>query len=294
MKNAWLIFGVFFFIFNAEAQTTETKYGVITPENYSAEIDLIYKSIDGWDGRLDLYYNNKSDKTTPLVINIHGGAWMHGDKESQTGFGSFFKKGFAVANVEYRLGTVAPAPAAIEDVRCALIYLISNASKYNIDTKRIVMMGGSAGGHLALMAGLLQNDKRFDNGCKAPASVNIAAIIDKYGVSDLSGFGNGSWRNKSAETWLDTKKSNKSFLKSISPISYVGRDNPPVFIVHGDADPIVPYKQSVDLHRKLTDAGVATEFMTVKGGQHGKFQDADKSRLSHAIIDFLVKQEIVD
>src|SRR5690606_5817577 len=118
------------------------------PEGYKAQIDVVYTQVNGWDGRMDLYTNPNSEKPTPVVINIHGGGWNHGVKESQTGYGSFFKNGYAVANVEYRLVDVAPAPAAIQDVRCALIYLYKHAKELNIDTNKIVVMGGSSGGHL--------------------------------------------------------------------------------------------------------------------------------------------------
>jgi hypothetical protein len=84
-------------------------------------------------------------------------------KESQTGFNSFFKQDLLLPNIEYRLTGQATAPAAVEDTRCALIYLIKNASALNIDVHKIVIMGGSSGGHLALMGGLLANDHRFDS-----------------------------------------------------------------------------------------------------------------------------------
>ena len=139
---------------------------VVFPKGYESKLDVVYVNVNGWEGRLDYYIDPSSKQPTPLVINIHGGGWNHGVKEGQGGFSSFFKAGFAVANIEYRLTPQAKAPAAIEDTRCALIYLISNAKKLNIDVKKIVIMGGSAGGHLALMAGLLGNNHLFDTNCQ--------------------------------------------------------------------------------------------------------------------------------
>jgi acetyl esterase/lipase len=108
------------------AQTpTDTTYKPVKfPTGYTAKLDVVYTKTKDWDGKMDIYLPPKMEKTTAIVINIHGGGWNKGVKESQTGFSTFFKAGFAVANIEYRLTGQATAPAAIEDTRCALIYLI--------------------------------------------------------------------------------------------------------------------------------------------------------------------------
>jgi acetyl esterase/lipase len=209
-------------------------------------------------------------------------------KESQTGFNTFFKNGFAVANIEYRLTGQATAPAAVQDTRCALIYLVKNAAVLNIDVNKIVIMGGSAGGHLALMGGLLANDHRFDQNCAGVENIKVAAIIDKYGITDVWDWGYGTnITSKSAKNWLGDKAGDRKFAASVSPMTYVSKNNPPVFIVHGDADPTVPYQQSVDLNKKLTEAGVKTKFITVPGGQHGKFDREKNSEINKEIIVFL-------
>jgi acetyl esterase/lipase len=211
-------------------------------------------------------------KPTAVVINIHGGGWNHGVKESQSGFSSFFKAGLAVINIEYRLTGQATAPAAIEDTRCALIYLIKNAKDLNINADKIVIMGGSSGAHLALTGGLLGNDHRFDTNCTGVENIKVAAIIDKYGITDVWDWGYGKKiRSKSAINWLGDKSKDEAFAKSVSPLCYVSKNSPPTFIVHGDADPTVPYQQSVDLHKELLEAGVKTEFMTIESDLHGKF-----------------------
>jgi len=231
---------------------------------------------------MDLYLPPNTGKSTPIVINIHGGGWNKGNKESQTGFNSFFKKGYAVANIAYRLSQQATAPAAVQDTRCALIYLINNADRLNIDVNKIVIMGGSAGGHLALMGGLLGNDARFDQNCKTNKPIQVAAIIDKYGISEV-----GDWPSKSAQQWLGAKAKDPDFVQSVSPIYQVKKDSPPVFIVHGDADPIVSYQQSLNLKKKLDEMGVKNTFITVEGGAHGKFEKDKNSEVNAAIINFL-------
>ena len=273
----------------AQDADTTTYKPVEYPDGFTAKIDVVYTQVDGWDGRMDLYIPPKSKGPSPVIINIHGGGWNKGVKESQTGYNTFFKKDFAVANIEYRLTGQATAPAAIEDTRCALIYLIKYAKELNIDVNKIVIMGGSAGGHLALMGGLLANDHRFDTNCSGVENVKVAVIIDKYGITDVWDWGYGPViRSKSAKSWLGKYATDQKFAKSVSPINYITKDSPPVFIVHGDADPTVPYQQSVDLHKKLEQAGVQTEFITVKGGLHGKFEKEKNSEVNKAIMDFIL------
>ena len=168
--------------------TVKTFKAAVLPVGYTSQIDVVYTSGNNWQQKLDLYLPPKAGKPTPAIINIHGGGWNHGTKESQSGgFSNFFKNGFAVANVEYRMFPT-EAPAAIEDIRCALIYLIKNAAELNIDPNKIVIMGGSAGGHLALLAGLMGNNYLFDTNCKGVEKVKVAAIIDKYGIADMDSF----------------------------------------------------------------------------------------------------------
>lgn len=266
------------------ACTQQKNYKLVKyPEDYLAQIDMIYKKVDIWEGRIDLYTNPTSEKPTPIVLNIHGGGWNHGKKESKANFGSFFKNGYAVANVEYRLVDIAPAPAAIEDVRCALIYLFNNAKTLNIDTNKIVIMGASAGGHLALMTGLLGNNKRFDADCTYIGEIKIAAIINKYGITDLVPL----TKSKSAKNWLANEFGNKKFTKLVSPLNYVSKDSPPIFIAHGDKDQVVPYSQSVKLYETLKKNGVKTEFLTIPEGKHGNFSKAQSKLFNDGFWEFL-------
>jgi acetyl esterase/lipase len=277
--------------FSAMAQIADSTYKpVIYPAGFTAQLNVVYTKAKDWEGKMDLYLPPKTNKPSAVIINIHGGGWNHGVKESQGGFSAFFKAGFAVANIEYRLTGQATAPAAVEDTRCALIYLIKNAKALNIDVNKIVIMGGSAGGHLALMGGLLGNDHRFDTNCPGVENVKVAAIIDKYGITDVWDWAYGpKLTSKSATNWLGEKAKDEAFAKSVSPIYYVTKNSPPVFIVHGDADPTVPYLESVDLHKKLLAAGVKTEFITVPGGLHGKFDKEKNTEINNAIMKFITE-----
>ncbi len=271
---------------NADTTYKPVEY----PAGYSAQLNVVYTQVDGWEGKVDLYLPPLSNKPATVIINIHGGGWKNGVKESQGGFGTFFKAGFAVANMEYRLTARATAPAAVEDVRCVLIYLIKNSKELNIDPNRIVIMGGSAGGHLALMGGLLANDHRFDTQCPGVENVKVLAIIDKYGITDVWDWAYGkNIRSSSATQWLGVKATDSLFAASVSPIHYVNKTSPPVFIVHGDADPTVPYQHSIDLHARLLAQGVRTEFITVPGGLHGKFDREKNVEINNAIVAFIQK-----
>ncbi|WP_308992949.1 alpha/beta hydrolase [Mariniflexile litorale] len=282
----FIVFTLVFLSYIHLVSSQEKEYtSVIYPEDYTAQIDVVYTQVNDWVGHMDLYTKPNETKPTPVVINIHGGGWRTGNKESQTGLGTFFKHGYAIANIAYRLVDVAPAPAAIEDVRCALIYIYKNAKVLNIDTSKIVIMGGSAGGHLALMAGLLGNNKSFDTNCPNTEHIKVAAIIDKYGVTDLTPL--AYW--KSANNWLSFNNTDSAFVESVSPINYISRHSPPIFIAHGNADPIVPYQQSVILYKKLKFYRVKTEFLTIKKGKHGNFTTKQNIQLSKSIWRFLNK-----
>ena len=287
MKLIFMLCGLLCANFMLQAQEDELKK-VQYPNGFTEQLNVVYTQVNGWEGKLDLYMPPSGKGPTPIVINIHGGGWNKGTKESQTGFSNFFKKGYAVANIEYRLIGVATAPAAIEDTRCALIYIIRNAKKLNIDPNKIVIMGGSAGGHLALMGGLLENNPVFDTNCAMAGPIKVAAIIDKYGITDLWDWAYGPIKtSKSATSWLGAKAKDDAFIKSVSPLYQVKKTSPPTFIVHGDADPIVPYQQSVALKAMFDKMGVKSELLIIKGGLHGKFSKEDNSMVNERIMDFL-------
>lgn len=290
MKKLSLIFCflVLTFCVSAQEEVAPIIKKVTYPIGYTGQLNVVYTSSPGWEGKMDLYLPSKDKGLSPAIINIHGGGWSGGTKDTQSGFSTYFKAGFAVANIAYRLSGQATAPAAIEDTRCALIYLIKNAKALNIDVNKIVIMGGSAGGHLALMGGLLANDSRFDTNCLGVKNIKVAAIIDKYGIVDVGDKRYGKFRSGSEKKWLGEKVGDQAFIESVSPIYQVKKDSPPVFIVHGDADPTVPIQQSLDLKKKLDELGVRNEFMTVPGGLHGQFNAEQNTEVNNAIMKFIL------
>lgn len=269
---------------NTKTVSFSTYKTVSYPANYSSQIDVAYSTADVNQNRMDIYYPTSAEKSVPVVINIHGGGWNHGEKESQSGFNVYFNMGMAVANIEYRMTPQATAPAAVEDARCAMMYLLKHADELHIDPNKVIFQGGSAGGHLALTAGYLQNNGAFDTGCNDYAgNYKIVAVIDKYGPSDLTQF----MYYSSLVAWLGDKKDDADFIKSISPVYLVDANTPPTYIIHGDADPTVPYSQSELLVSYLQTAGVKYQFTTVPGGGHGEFSDQYNTQMNNEITVFL-------
>lgn len=261
--------------------------------------DIAYMSIANKDGQpannlLDVYQLPNAEKPTPVIVYYHGGGWLRGERpKSYASFRSFLGMGFSVVSVEYRFSGAAIAPAAVQDVRCALSWVKKNAKQYNFDLDRVVVYGTSAGGHLALMAGLPPQPAPFDlDSCKDQPKV--AAVLDFYGITDVSDLLDGANKRGWANAWLPADTPNRATLaRAMSPLTYVRAGVPPVFIVQGDKDPTVPYSHSVRLNQALQDAGVPHDFYTVPDGVHGKFSDDQKTIINDRIHRFFVAQKII-
>ncbi len=225
----------------------------------------------------------------PGVIVIHGGGWVNGTKESMVKKYClpYLEQGFVVCNVEYRLAKVATAPAAVQDVLKAAAWFHDNAKRYKVDPKRIVVTGGSAGGHLALMVGLTPKS------AKLGPETRVAAVINWYGITDVVDQISGPNKRKYAVTWLPEQPGRLELARRLSPMTYVRKDVPPVLTIHGDADPTVPYEQGVRLTKALRDAGADAELISVPGGGHGGFTPKQMERLHKDIFKFLKKRKIL-
>jgi len=222
----------------------------------------------------------------PVLIFFHGGAWVRGSKDEMT-FSSYMKAGWGIVNVEYRFANKYPMPACVEDCRAALAWVYANAKEYNFDTSKIITTGNSAGGHLALITGLLPSHSEFDSNCVYKGEMRVAAIINNYGPVDLNKLLNNPKVRKTSDRWFEGNSNFDDLAKRISPITYIHPGCPPVFTVHGDADPTVPYDQAVLLRDALNKSDVPNELFTVKEGGHGKFNDADKKEIIRKLSLFL-------
>jgi acetyl esterase/lipase len=226
-------------------------------------------------------------KNRPAVIVIHGGGWVEGDKANmlERFCLPFVEHGFVVANVEYRLAQSATAPAAVNDVLGAAKWFRDRAADYKVDPNQIIVTGDSAGGHLAMMVGMAPESAGLG------PSIKIAAIINFYGISDVPDQLQGPHLQSYAVTWVPEQRDRMELAKKLSPITYVRKGLPPVLSIHGDADPVVPYEQSVRLTKELKAAGDQAELITVPGGQHG-FPPDEMSQLWPQIFKWLKKHKI--
>ncbi len=237
------------------------------PANLMVHKNIVYKKVDTLALGLDIYEKKGLSGSVPALIFIHGGGWSKGKRSDYLPYLiDFAEKGYVTVTVSYRLSGAAHFPAAVEDVKCAVRWVRAHASQYGIDPDRIALIGGSAGGHLALMAGY-SDDNRFAGECHDTVTARVQAVVDLYGPVDLTteyarnrresiGFTGHSWQEA------------PGLYKAASPRFYITPDDPPTLIFHGTIDNLVPVSQSDSLHKWLDRVGVPNEYHRLKGWPH--------------------------
>jgi acetyl esterase/lipase len=265
---------------------------------YRVEPNIVYLTAGKWDGKLDLYLPRRTQGagSLPAVINLHGGGWVTGDKdEIALDVLPYLAMGFAVVNADYRTARLALAPAAVEDCRCVLRWVIRHAAQYGLDPHRLVLAGSSAGAHLALMTALVPPSAGFDGLCPGDEELRVAAVINFFGVSDVADLLTAEHRRDFAVGWVGDRPDREKIARWVSPLTYLVDRMPSlaVLTVHGDADPVVPYEQAVRLHAALDRLGAPNRLYTVHGGRHGDFSGDEVLRLTHLVREFLGKQRIL-
>ena len=251
--------------------------------------NITYLEVDGEELKLDIYRSGDhlgeppwvdfGNNKKPTLVYIHGGGWAALDKSIVIfKFLPFLEKGWTVVNINYRLGV--PMVPAIVDSRCALNWVYENSEKYGFDTERIVLSGASAGGHLSLITGM-KNNEYFDSPCQIDRELKVAAIINWFGVTDLSDF----------KDYFDDSIISKTDLLDMiqfgSPITYVGQDTPPILTIHGTNDSTVPFGQAEILHKKLDVNNLPNEMHAIQNGKHGGFTVEELSISFEKIWTFL-------
>lgn len=262
--------------------------------DYRMVPNVTYLTADGVDLKLDVYQRQGVEGPQPTLIYMHGGFWVAGNKESELGtFMPWLEMGWNVVNVEYRLGPVALAPAAMEDCMCALRWVAQNAGTYNFDVNRIVTYGQSAGGHLALALGVIPESEGFALECAGPPLPKVAAVINWAGVSDVPDVIDGPNMKFPAARWFGSMPDRLDLAARVSPINYLRADLPPIVSVHGDADTTVPYAQSVRLHQELEKLGVPNLLITVPGGGHSNHAADQREVIYRDLREFFKQQGLL-
>jgi acetyl esterase/lipase len=255
---------------------------------------------------LDLYLPPGSVKRPaaglPLVVYIHGGGWMGGDRHRSGPFvdfpgvlASLAAKGYVVASIEYRLSGEAKFPAQAQDVKAAIRWLRLNASKYGIDPVRAVTWGVSAGGHLAALATVsckvaaLEPAQTVRPGVPdaKPEPISSAAVSDCvqggvawYGVFDMATIADQARGTKvmsrdgpDAPEWrllgCFGKECQPEEVAAASPVTYVDRDDPPMLLIVGTEDTTVPHQQTLEMADTLKAAGAQYELVALPAVGHG-------------------------
>lgn len=268
--------------------TPSATWAAHAVNEYQVFPNITYLVADNYEAKLDIYERRDTTGPQPTLIWIHGGAWGGGAKEGDLMMlMPWLEMGWNVVNVDYRLLHVSLAPAAVEDCLCALRYVATQARKYNFDTDRIIVSGESAGGHLALTTGMIPESAGLDRRCPGVPLPKVAAIVNWYGITDVSDLLDG--QHRWAEAWFGSMPNREEVARRVSPLSYVRPGLPPILTIHGDADSGVPYSHAVRLHDALSKAGVPNQLLTIPKGKHGGFTPDEQTKICSTIRDFLAR-----
>jgi acetyl esterase/lipase len=238
--------------------------------------DIEYKNVDGKSLQLDLFIPKNIKKPVPLLVFIHGGGWKGGKRQDYKVYlVAFAKQGYITATVSYRLLKDGTYPDCVEDISDAVNWFYKNGETYGYDPDRIALIGGSAGGHLALLAAYgWQNHRNSMDSSKIPENDHkVKAVIDLYGPVDLTTL---YARNHPLVTNFIGHSYTEipGLYREASPIQYLSKNVPPTLILHGTSDNLVPISQSDTLKARLDKLGVPCVFYKVPLWPHA--MDVDK------------------
>ena len=268
------------------------------PKGTIIERDIVYATNGERKMLLDVY-RPKSDKPLPLVIWFYGGAWDWGNKDRSQPLIPMLARGYAIAGVTHTKSKEEIFPAVINDCRAAVSFLRLNAKRFNLDPKRFGAAGESSGGHLTALLATTSDTNEFQ---KHPVTQKASSAIqaaspwcgptDFLKLNDVKASQDYS-NPRSAPSRLVGKsiKQAPEKCRQANPITYVTKDDPPCFIVHGDRDFVVPLNQSELLHAALGEAGVPSTLHVVKGAGHGfsKITPANE-KVVERVMDFFDAQ----
>ncbi len=228
--------------------------------------DIVYGHAGDQDLKLNLATPQGLTHPTPAVVWIHGGAWRGGRKEDfDNAIRVSAEHGYVSVSISYRLVPKHLFPAQVEDCKCAVRWLRENAQQLNVDPDRIGVVGASAGAHLAMMLGAMDTGDGLEGEGGSPdASSRVQAVVSFCGPTNLAGEFPDASKNLVADFLGEADKA-----KAASPITYVNKDDPPMLLIQGTKDPLVPHDQAVQMVEALTAAGVPGRVELLIGEGHG-------------------------
>lgn len=238
------------------------------PAGVETSFDVEYGKGGSTPMVLDLFTPKEIKKPVPGLIFVHGGSWRSGSRKHYGNYCRHFaQKGYVAATIDYRLSKEAPFPAAIQDVNCAIRWTRANAAKLGVDPNKIGLVGGSAGGHLVMLAAYANaNDPELQGtGGNNGVSSRVQAVVDIYGPNQLSGRG-----SKAVVAFLGGKtwREAPDLYAKASPITHLTKEAPPTLILHGTIDELVNISQSDKLAAKLSELGVPYLYDRIEGWHH--------------------------
>jgi len=249
--------------------------------------DIEYANVGGHSLKLDLHLPQAAK--APLILYVHGGGWRSGSK-ADVPILPLLGHSYAIASVDYRLSTQAPFPAQIHDLKAAIRWLRAKAPDYGYDAEMIAIIGSSAGGHLAALVGVTNGHPELEGtlGAHQGQSSQVQCIVSYYGAANLQSILSQStdfglkMRVPALQLLLGGLPEEKPALARLaSPIAHLDKDDPPLLLIHGAADPQMPPQQSQEFAKAYEELQLPVQFISLPGSKHGgaEFYDAERMAL---------------
>lgn len=253
-------------------------------EAISLITNITYKMEDYWYGETQQplkmsmllpKHKERHQERLPLIVWFCGGNFEVVDKDIWLPqLVTLARNGFIVASVQYRTSNDAPLPAGLIDAKAAIRYLRAHASQYLIDTDHIFVMGESAGASIACLAGLIREDRQYDQGDFLDQSSRVSAVVDFYGSVNmekrLQSYKDDSLKYAAFMHRFDgTEEEKIQSIRRFSAVEYVTKEAVPFLIFHGTNDDQVAISQSDELYDRLTQCNVPCEYYRLQGCVHG-------------------------
>jgi acetyl esterase/lipase len=230
---------------------------------------------DGTGLVLDVWLSDvPMTSSSPAVVKVHGGGWTGGSRTQGVDWNRWLNQlGYSVFDVEYRMPPPERWKDEVGDIKCALGWVVLNATKYRIDPARVSIFGLSAGGHLAMLAAYSMGAARLPPSCNVP-TVAVKSVINLYGPVDLALLYSSSGSLTSVQHVLrqyigGSAAQYPDRYRAVSPLSYIGAETPPTITFLGINDHIVPAEQARSLDQALTLSGVTHQTYLLPGNDHG-------------------------